>query len=112
MSYIGYSLKDVSQSLDQKGFIVKKGWTTDNVFYITGKDQESLRIYYFTKNNVCVMYALTYFNWTLNDIEQSLVSTGYVKNQDGHYYDQMHKATAVWLSEYEAYFIIIIPQLN
>ena len=111
-NFIGNSTRDINKSLDEKGFILGQGYTDDGVFYITGSDKESVRIYYFAKNNVCYMYALSYIGYTYANIKEALKSVGYWESTNGNFYTDRYQASIVWFNEYSCYFVIILPRLD
>lgn len=107
---IGSSLRDAHKILDEKGYIIQKGYTDDNVYYITAADNESVRIYYFSSNNICVMFAISYKGFTYTEIKQILNKAGYWQVND-QFYTNDYKATIIYMNEYECYFVVVIPRL-
>lgn len=108
---IGSSLRDVNKELDSKGFIINQGWTNDGLYYTSGADKQTFRIYYFTKQNICFMYAISFFGLTYRENEALLLSTGYWKSSNQDYYvNDNYMATIIWMHEYQEYFITILPK--
>ena len=108
---IGNSARDVYKSLNEKGYIIQKGYTDENIFYISASDNESIRIYYFSNNNICVFFALSYKGFTYQEITNALDKAGYwqVKNI---FYTNDYKATIVYMNEYDCYFVVVVPRIN
>ena len=83
---LGYSVKDVKETLDSEGLIMYSGYTkTDSIFYITGKDNTLYRVYYFNQNNECIIYLLFSENSTEFELSKLLIENGYYKVGDTFY---------------------------
>lgn len=83
---LGYSVKDVKETLDSEGLIIYSGYTkTDSIFYITGKDNTLYRVYYFNQNNECIAYLLFSENSTELELSKILIENDYYKVGDTFY---------------------------
>jgi hypothetical protein len=76
---IGHSWSDVYQNMDSNGHIINKGVTKDNVQCIMAIDNGTIRLYYFTPNNLCYLYVYAVKNTTFEQYEKYLFDEGYVR---------------------------------
>lgn len=86
---VGQSWSDVYKFVYSKGYIVDNGTTdTEDKFpYISAKDDIALRIYYFAKNNMCIMSILIVNGATFDMYESSLLKEGYRRLGNKYYMD-------------------------
>lgn len=103
---IGVSLRDCYKTLDEKGFIINRGYTEQNIFYLSASDNESVRIYYFTNNNICAYFAISYPGFTYTDIKAVLNKAGYWQIGD-LFYTNDYKAKIVYLNDYSCFFVLV-----
>lgn len=103
---IGFSYEDAWLNLNQKEYIVSNNYTDDNILFISATDNESVRFYYFSKDDICVIYALSYPNLNLIQIKRGLLDAGYRPFGNEFYKDEF-KANIVYLDEYSCYFVIV-----
>lgn len=76
---IGHSWSDVYQNMDSYGHIINKGVTDDNIQYIMASDNGTIRLYYFTPNNLCYLYIYAVNAATFEQHEKALIDEGYVR---------------------------------
>jgi len=80
---LGQSYSDVKKLMTDMGYIVNEGNSKkDGVKYITGNDELTYRIYFFSINNVCVSYVLHVREATFDVYERTLYDKGYLRLGD------------------------------
>lgn len=99
---LGSSVRDVRELLINEGYIKTEGYTDKNVFYITGYDNNSLRIFYFNDNNLCVYFVFSIKDATYDDYERGLFNNKYVR-MGNKYYSNDYVAEIVYDKEYGIY---------
>lgn len=100
---LGYSVKDVKNILDEEGYIVKTGYTTDdNIFYITASDNLLYRIYYFSPENECRSYIL-FIDDTKEALIKYLIDQDYYKVGDT-FYNAKYKVTINYNADVELHY--------
>lgn len=102
---VGESWSDVAKTMYQKGYIVNSDVTSDEkIPYITASSDGVVRIYYFTKNNQCYLYALAIEDATFEFLEKSLLDGDY-KKRGNMYYNDQYMAEIVLLGKENAYVL-------
>ncbi len=100
---LGYSIKDVKEILDRKGYIVRSGYTKqDSIYYVTAEDNLLYRVYYFSPYNECMVYVL-FLEGTEEDLIKNLIKQDYYKIGDTFYNDEC-KVTISYDSDVELYY--------
>lgn len=80
---LGQSYSDVKKLMTDMGYIVNEGNSKkDGIKYITGNDELTYRIYFFSINNVCVSYVLHVREATFDVYERTLYDKGYLRLGD------------------------------
>lgn len=114
-NFIGYSLKDIWNHFDSRGYILTKGWTEDNntgYFYFSASDKDRTTIYYFNEANVCFMCSIIFYDMTKSEIKEVLNSLGYRQVSGDEYVSKDWRCTIMWLDDYNLYSIIILPRIQ
>ena len=92
---IGHSWSDVYQNMDSNGYIINKGVTKDNVQCIMASENGTIRLYYFTPNNLCYLYVYAVKNTTFEQYEKALFDEGYVR-MGTKFYKEEFSAEIKW----------------
>jgi hypothetical protein len=101
---LGYSVKDVKNTLDNEGYVINTGWTKDSIFYISGRDNLLFRVYYFNSYNECIVYML-FIDSTKEELIKFLLDQGYYKIGDT-FYNDIYKVTLNYEEDSELYYYI------
>lgn len=101
---LGYSVKDVKNTLDNEGYVINTGWTKDSIFYISGRDNLLFRVYYFNSYNECIVYML-FIDSTKGELIKFLLDQGYYKVGDA-FYNDTYKVTLNYEEDSELYYYI------
>ena len=101
-NFVGYSWSDVYKNMDSNGFIIYKGNTEDNIPYIMGTDDGTIRLYYFTPNNQCYLYVYSVRGATFEQYEKALFDEGYVRMGEKFYKDNL-SAEIKWNKKLSTY---------
>jgi len=99
---IGHSWSDVYQNMDSYGHIINKGVTDDNTQYIMASDNGTIRLYYFTPNNLCYLYVYAVKNTTFEQHEKALFDEGYVR-MGSKFYKGEFSAEIKWNQKLSTY---------
>lgn len=101
---LGYSVKDVRENLDSQGLIINSGYTSkSNIYYLTGQDNNMLRVYYFDFNNQCELY-LAFIPGTKEDIIRALIDKEWYKVGNYLYKDDF-KVQVLYDEDLEYYYM-------
>jgi len=101
-NFVGYSWSDVYKNMDTNGFIIYKGNTEDNIPYIMGTDDGTIRLYYFAPNNQCYLYVYSVRGATFEQYEKALFDEGYVRMGEKFYKDNL-SAEIKWNKKLSTY---------
>lgn len=109
-NFIGYSIKDVWEYFDSRGYIIQKGWTDDGkYFYLSASDKERSKVYYFTESNICFLFSIVFYDISRSDIIKILNSIGYKQISSDEFINDDTRCNIIFLDDH-GYSIVISPR--
>jgi hypothetical protein len=100
---LGYSYSDIKKLMINEGHIIDEGFTSkDNTKYINGYGSNTIRLYFFTENNICFFYVFCVKGANFSNYEKSLLDDGFKRLND-KYYKGQYIANIFYNEELEAW---------
>lgn len=106
---IGESFRDVKKTMNEKGFILREGYTDESkIYYLLAYDNAEIRVYYFNASNTCIVYEYSPKNVLRATMEQGLFNAGYHKNTNGDYDSENYTAMISYSQDNKSWVVTMI----